>query len=160
MSLAQQRQAGESAADTENLSTYVRRMMSLDRNSDGLLSKAELPGDLTALLTKHDEDGDGNLSPSELAEILRGKSTTQTKRTISDWLARLQERGYIKRIQQWYIGREATDLLPTLRPGERTPLFHISDASGPDAAPSGDGRWTAPGLPAGRLSGTSIDPAR
>ncbi len=55
--------------------------------------------------------------------------------------------GYIKRIQQWYIGREATDLLPTLRPGERTPLFHISDAPGDDApgskAASGrDGRYS------------------
>jgi len=68
MSAAQQRQAGKSAA---NRSTYVQRMMSLDRNSDGLLSKAELPGDLADLLAKYDEDGDGNLSPSELSEIER-----------------------------------------------------------------------------------------
>lgn len=71
MSLAQQRQAGKSAADSEYQSPYVRRMMSLDRNSDGLLSKNELPGDLAALLTKHDTDGDGNLSPSELSAIER-----------------------------------------------------------------------------------------
>ncbi|MCP4783870.1 MAG: hypothetical protein GY903_21120 [Fuerstiella sp.] len=71
MSLAQQRQAGKSAADAENHSTYVQRMLSLDRNSDGLLSKNELPGDLAALLTKHDTDGDGNLSPSELSTIER-----------------------------------------------------------------------------------------
>ncbi|HIE97150.1 MAG TPA: hypothetical protein EYG03_01590 [Planctomycetes bacterium] len=71
MSLAQQPQAGKSAADTENLSPYVRRMMSLDRNSDGRLSKNELPGDLAALLTKHDKDGDGNLTPPELSAIER-----------------------------------------------------------------------------------------
>ncbi len=71
MSLAQQRQAGKSGAGTANQSTYVQRMMSLDRNSDGLLSKAELPGDLAELVAKHDTDGDGSLSPSELAAIER-----------------------------------------------------------------------------------------
>ncbi len=33
--------------------------------------------------------------------------------------------GYIKRIQQWYVGAAERELLPTLEPGERTPLFLI-----------------------------------
>ena len=44
-------------------------MMSLDRNSDGLLAKIELPGNLSALIAKHDVNGDGKLSPSELSAI-------------------------------------------------------------------------------------------
>jgi hypothetical protein len=38
--------------------------------------------------------------------------------------------GYVKRIQQWYVGPAERELLPTLRPGERTPLFVIPPASG------------------------------
>jgi len=33
--------------------------------------------------------------------------------------------GYIKRIQQWYVGPAERELLPTLEAGERTPLFMI-----------------------------------
>lgn len=57
--------------------------------------------------------------------------------------------GYIKRIQQWYVGRTELDLLPTLRAGERTPIFHIPTAAvmgargATDGVPaSGDGRFS------------------
>jgi len=38
--------------------------------------------------------------------------------------------GYVKRIQQWYIGAAERELLPTLHPGERTPLFMIPPRTG------------------------------
>ncbi|MCP4175350.1 MAG: hypothetical protein GY758_31770 [Fuerstiella sp.] len=66
---AQQQASGKSAANTTLRSPYVQRMMSLDRNSDGLLAQDELPGGLSALIAKHDTDGDGQLSSSELAVI-------------------------------------------------------------------------------------------
>jgi hypothetical protein len=52
--------------------------------------------------------------------------------------------GYIKRIQQWYIGREELGLLPTLRAGERTPVFHIppADTGGLGAGAASDGRYS------------------
>lgn len=51
-------------------SPYVQRMMSLDRNRDGLLSKEELPGKLSELLS-HDSNSDGKLNARELARIER-----------------------------------------------------------------------------------------
>jgi hypothetical protein len=53
--------------------------------------------------------------------------------------------GYIKRIQQWYIGRTELDLLPTLRAGERTPLFHIPAAGIIGAIRGADGAAAAGG---------------
>ncbi len=52
--------------------------------------------------------------------------------------------GYIKRIQQWYIGRAEMDLLPTLRAGERTPVFHIppADAQAVNGGAQTDGRYS------------------
>lgn len=38
--------------------------------------------------------------------------------------------GYVKRIQQWYIDAPERELLPTLQPGERTPLFLIPPGTG------------------------------
>lgn len=52
-------------------SLYVQRMMSLDRNKDGFLSKSELPGSLQSIL-KHDSDKDGRLSKAELTAIETG----------------------------------------------------------------------------------------
>lgn len=51
-------------------SQYVQRMMSLDRNRDGFLAKAELPGKLAELLS-HDSNSDGRLEPDELRAIER-----------------------------------------------------------------------------------------
>ncbi|MEQ9407872.1 MAG: hypothetical protein RIK87_09090 [Fuerstiella sp.] len=48
-------------------SPYVQRMMSLDRDRDGFLSGAELPGKLAEMLKTQDTDDDGKLSPAELA---------------------------------------------------------------------------------------------
>lgn len=52
--------------------------------------------------------------------------------------------GYIKRIQQWYIGRDEMDLLPTLRAGERTPVFHIppADSQAVSGGTQTDGRYS------------------
>lgn len=57
--------------------------------------------------------------------------------------------GYIKRIQQWYVGRSELELLPTLRAGERTPIFHIPTAavigargSAGGGVAAGDGRYS------------------
>ena len=49
--------------------------------------------------------------------------------------------GYIKRIQQWYVGRAEIELLPTLTVGERTPLFHIP-ANSEDTAHLAEGRYS------------------
>lgn len=49
-------------------SPYVARMMSLDRDRDGVLSKQELPESLTYLF-KHDENNDQKLDASELAKV-------------------------------------------------------------------------------------------
>jgi len=49
--------------------------------------------------------------------------------------------GYIKRIQQWYVGRAELELLPTLRAGERTPLFHVP-ALEVNGSAAGDGRFS------------------
>jgi hypothetical protein len=66
---AQQQTSGKSAADATLRSPYVQRMMSLDRNSDELLAKNELPGALSTLIDTHDADGDGMLNQSELSAI-------------------------------------------------------------------------------------------
>jgi hypothetical protein len=66
---AQQRTSGKIASKSTSQSPYVQRMLSLDRNSDGLLEKNELPGNLSALIAGHDVDGDGKLNPSELSAI-------------------------------------------------------------------------------------------
>lgn len=49
--------------------------------------------------------------------------------------------GYVKRIQQWYVDRAEIELLPTLLPGERTPLFTIP-ASPNDGDHLADGRYS------------------
>ncbi len=49
--------------------------------------------------------------------------------------------GYVKRIQQWYVDRAEIELLPTLTPGERTPLFTIP-ASPHDGDHLSDGRYS------------------
>ena len=54
---------------SESDSAYVARMMSLDRNGDGLLQASELPGKLAELLQKHDSNSDSMLDRSELASI-------------------------------------------------------------------------------------------
>jgi hypothetical protein len=48
--------------------------------------------------------------------------------------------GYVKRIQQWYVGPEEIELLPTLRAGERTPIFEIPPP--PSEGNPGDGRYS------------------
>ena len=50
-------------------SAYVVRMMSLDRNGDGVLQASELPGKLAELLQEHDSNSDASLDRSELAGI-------------------------------------------------------------------------------------------
>ena len=49
--------------------------------------------------------------------------------------------GYVKRIQQWYVDGGEIELLPTLLPGERTPLFAIPAAAG-DGDHLQDGRYS------------------
>lgn len=66
---AQEQTSGKSAEKKTPQSPYVQRMMSLDRNSDGLLAKNELPGNLSDLVAGHDVDGDEKLSPAELSAI-------------------------------------------------------------------------------------------
>ena len=58
--------------------------------------------------------------------------------------------GYIKRIQQWYVGSAERELLPTLEPGERTPLFLIPPGTGIEEQHN-DGRYSW-FLPLRRLS--------
>ncbi|MDA1010911.1 MAG: DNA double-strand break repair nuclease NurA [Chloroflexi bacterium] len=48
--------------------------------------------------------------------------------------------GYIKRIQQWYVPHSEIELLGTLRPRERTPLFAIP--SGDAAGNLAEGRYS------------------
>lgn len=62
-------QAAPSQGDPQTLSAYVRRMMSLDRNSDGYLSAGELPGKLSEMLQSYDGNHDGKLSTDELAAV-------------------------------------------------------------------------------------------
>ena len=50
-------------------SAYVERMMSLDRDKNGVLSVSELPGKLAGMIEQHDLNGDRQLSRSELAGI-------------------------------------------------------------------------------------------
>ena len=49
--------------------------------------------------------------------------------------------GYIKRVQEWYVSPREVALLPTLLPGERTPLFTI-EAKGAGADHLRDGRYS------------------
>ncbi len=49
--------------------------------------------------------------------------------------------GYIKRVQEWYVPAREVALLPTLLPGERTPLFSI-EARGAGADHLRDGRYS------------------
>jgi len=49
--------------------------------------------------------------------------------------------GYIKRVQEWYVPPREVALLPTLLPGERTPLFSIAP-KGPGADHLRDGRYS------------------
>jgi len=49
--------------------------------------------------------------------------------------------GYIKRIQQWYVPRSELELLESLCPGERTPIFSIPPG-GADGRGAGDGRYS------------------
>ena len=49
--------------------------------------------------------------------------------------------GYVKRIQQWYVSPTERELLPTLQPGERTPLFLIPPGAGLEASHA-EGRYS------------------
>ncbi|MEX2032564.1 MAG: DNA double-strand break repair nuclease NurA [Dehalococcoidia bacterium] len=49
--------------------------------------------------------------------------------------------GYVKRIQQWYVERAEIELLPTLVPGERTPIFQIPASAG-DGNHLAEGRYS------------------
>ncbi|TAJ21885.1 MAG: hypothetical protein EPO65_00325 [Dehalococcoidia bacterium] len=49
--------------------------------------------------------------------------------------------GYIKRVQEWYVPAREAALLPTLVPGERTPIFSIA-AKGAGADHLRDGRYS------------------
>lgn len=49
--------------------------------------------------------------------------------------------GYVKRIQQWYVGATERELLPTLEPGERTPLFMIPPGVGMEGHQDGRYSW-------------------
>lgn len=49
--------------------------------------------------------------------------------------------GYIKRVQEWYVPPREVGLLPSLLPGERTPLFAIA-AKGAGADHLRDGRYS------------------
>jgi hypothetical protein len=49
--------------------------------------------------------------------------------------------GYVKRIQQWYVGPTERELLPTLEPGERTPLFMIPPSAGLEKQHDGRYSW-------------------
>jgi len=50
-------------------SVYVHRMMSLDRNADGVLDAGELPGKLAQMLQLHDANLDQKLDREELANV-------------------------------------------------------------------------------------------
>lgn len=52
----------------------VQRLMSLDKNSDGTLTKDELPERLQGLFTRSDANHDGKLTPDEI----RASATTQS----------------------------------------------------------------------------------
>jgi len=49
--------------------------------------------------------------------------------------------GYVKRIQQWYVPRTELELLGTLLPGERTPIFRIP-GSAQDGLHLAEGRYS------------------
>ena len=49
--------------------------------------------------------------------------------------------GYVKRIHQWYVSTAEQELLPTIEPGERTPLFMIPPSSGLESGQS-EGRYS------------------
>ncbi len=70
--------------ETATQSVYVQRMMSLDRNADGRLSKDELPGKLGELLTKHDRNGDGHLTPAELSAMETAAVSSRDDRSASE----------------------------------------------------------------------------
>ena len=58
-------------------SAFVRRMLSLDRDKDGALSAAELPGTMKDLL-RHDENSDGKLNAGELALAEKAAKSTRS----------------------------------------------------------------------------------
>lgn len=58
-------------AKPAQLSAYVQRMMTLDRNRDGFLTPDELPGSLKKLM-EHDRNQDKRIGPLELARIESG----------------------------------------------------------------------------------------
>lgn len=58
-------------------SAFVRRMLSLDRDKDGVLSGTELPGTMKDLL-QHDENSDGKLNAAELALAEQAAKSTRS----------------------------------------------------------------------------------
>ena len=79
---AEARSQDQAAPQPRPESPYVKRMMSLDRNSDGFLTKDELLGKMGELLKTHDGNGDGKLDRRELAqsesEAVQSRSSSKT----------------------------------------------------------------------------------
>lgn len=110
--------AGESVADRAIRSGAALVTFSAQRVPNGTNANA-----LIAALNRDMLDAEAHLA----AELSRDESAL----TLVDGPLRSLRSpgrrvvGYIKRIQQWYVGPTERELLPTLEAGERTPLFLI-----------------------------------
>lgn len=92
-------------------------------------AQASTANDLVAALNRMMLDAEAHLAES----LSRDESVL----TLVDGPLRLRAAGqrvvgYIKRIHRWYLDAERQLLLLRLQPGERTPLFHISEPAGHD----------------------------
>ncbi len=86
--------------------------------------QAHTSNDLVASLNR--------LMLDEEARLAESLSRDESTLTFVDGPLRLRAPGqrvvgYIKRIHRWYLDAEHQVLLPQLRPGERTPLFRITE---------------------------------
>lgn len=86
--------------------------------------QAHTSNDLVASLNR--------LMLDEEARLAEALSRDESALTFVDGPLRLRAPGqrvvgYIKRIHRWYLDAEHQVLLPQLRPGERTPLFRITE---------------------------------
>ncbi len=92
-------------------------------------SEATTANDLVAALNR--------LMLDEEAHLAESLSRDESVLTFVDGPLRLRAAGqrvigYIKRIHRWYLDAERQLLLLRLQPGERTPLFRITEAGGSD----------------------------
>lgn len=92
-------------------------------------TEASTANDLVAALNR--------LMLDQEAHLAESLSRDESVLTFVDGPLRLRAAGqrvigYIKRIHRWYLDAERQRLLLTLRPGQRTPLFRITEAGGSD----------------------------